>query len=64
MAKWLTLKCRNCGNTLKYDRRADPNLPKEVMLIETDECDKCEHSNGDFGGEYWFDKDGKEIVPE
>jgi hypothetical protein len=59
----ITLRCSHCGNTQRYERSADPDLPPNVVLIVTNECDKCEAADGGFGDEQWFDADGKEVLP-
>jgi hypothetical protein len=61
--RYIHLKCEKCGRSAFFDRKNDPDLPDEVDLIKTDECDKCETSGG-FNGEHWFDKSGTEILPE
>ncbi len=63
MGEPITLRCSHCGNTQQYDRSVDPDLPPEVAVIVTNECDKCEAANGGFGEEHWYDVEGKEVVP-
>jgi hypothetical protein len=58
----ITLRCSHCGNTQSYPREVDPVLPKEVVLIVTSECNRCEADDGGFSDEQWFDSEGKEII--
>lgn len=59
----LELRCGHCGNSISYERDIDPDIPPEVVLIVTNECDKCEAADGGFGSETWYDATGKEVRP-
>lgn len=62
MADPIKLHCRQCGNTMDYGRDIDPDVPPEVVRIESSSCDRCD--DGGFGTETWLDADGKEVIPE
>ena len=58
----IILYCRKCGNTMTYERSIDPNIPTEVVRIESNLCDRCDDGGG-FGEETWFDAQNHEVVP-
>jgi hypothetical protein len=60
----ILLRCSHCGHHIALPRESDPDLPRAVTEIVTNECDKCEAANGGFGEERWYDADGNEVHPE
>jgi len=47
---------------MTYERSIDPNIPTEVVRIESNLCDRCDDGGG-FGEETWFDAQNHEVVP-
>jgi hypothetical protein len=64
MSDTILLRCGHCGHSIQLPRESDPTLPRKVTEIVTDECDKCEHANGGFGSERWYDENGDEVEEE
>jgi hypothetical protein len=44
---------------MRYRRRIDPSIPREVVKIVQGQCDQC--WNGDRDTETWFGARGQEI---
>lgn len=55
----ILLVCLHCNREMDYARDIDPGIPDCVAVIEHTRCDDCD--NGDFGQEFWFDADGREV---
>ena len=60
MPEEIKIVCDGCGHTTMTPR-VDYDPPNAVV-VHTNHCPDCD--NGDFGSEYYLDKDGKMIEIE
>lgn len=58
----IAMRCDVCGNAVRVPRE-DYDPPGAVVRV-TNECNICEAANGGFEEAWYYDSDGKEILPQ